>query len=417
MSNLFSTSNLVPVWNKATEILKGAEPGHPFNGNQYTSASGELHDRALQTLKDVRSGNYLDPWSEHKKIAEGHREVAMAIETGMKSGKIPRSKWGEAQKAIDAHNRAADKHISAHSGSAFAAMQAIAPYTENYEEQKDYCAKNARGRSEGASYASKIADEMTKRIGDVLKSVSEISKGAQVGHPFEGNQWETATIGAKAKEVANGAKALAYRAKTVGGWGLSPLHKSLANKHAELAMAHSAMAEDLWKQSQRAERDGKLSLASKLNKLALAHRYAASDHENATTSHHYAAMSPSDSGTNVAIMLSKNAQESTQKALDLGNSYGDFTKGARAGHPFEGNQWTGRGKPPIGSRVRVGDGAGVSSGKTGTVINPREIKTNERGIPDVGAGHYKPVDWNRQVAIRYDNGDLDTMYHQYLNPA
>jgi hypothetical protein len=36
MSNPFLTDNLVPIWAKSNAILKGAEQGHPFRGNQYT---------------------------------------------------------------------------------------------------------------------------------------------------------------------------------------------------------------------------------------------------------------------------------------------------------------------------------------------------------------------------------------------
>jgi hypothetical protein len=43
MTTPFSPENLTPTWVKATAILKGDSPGHPFRGNQYKDA-GEVVD-------------------------------------------------------------------------------------------------------------------------------------------------------------------------------------------------------------------------------------------------------------------------------------------------------------------------------------------------------------------------------------
>jgi hypothetical protein len=70
----------------------------------------------------------------------------------------------------------------------------------------------------------------------------------------------------------------------------------------------------------------------------------------------------------------------------------------------------------VGQRVRVVEGAGLDSGKVGVVISPREIPVDGRGIPKI-PGHYKPVDWKREVAVRYDDGTRDTMFKVALRPV
>jgi hypothetical protein len=57
----------------------------------------------------------------------------------------------------------------------------------------------------------------------------------------------------------------------------------------------------------------------------------------------------------------------------------------------------------------IGPGAGLDSGLTGTVVKPGDVKINGRGIPTNIPGAYKPVDWDKEVAIRLDNGGLTTM--------
>lgn len=70
----------------------------------------------------------------------------------------------------------------------------------------------------------------------------------------------------------------------------------------------------------------------------------------------------------------------------------------------------------VGDRVSVTHGSGVDSGKAGTVVNPREVKTDGRLVPTNIRGAYKPVDWKREVAVRLDNGELITMFKNRLIP-
>lgn len=68
----------------------------------------------------------------------------------------------------------------------------------------------------------------------------------------------------------------------------------------------------------------------------------------------------------------------------------------------EGEQFT------PGTKVKVVNG-GVNSGKTGVVISPREVPTDGKGVPKL-TGHYKPVDWKKEVAIKLDSGEVITMF-------
>jgi hypothetical protein len=66
-----------------------------------------------------------------------------------------------------------------------------------------------------------------------------------------------------------------------------------------------------------------------------------------------------------------------------------------------------------GKRVRVSEGSGLASGAIGTIIPAHQIPVNVRGIPAL-PGYYQPVDWKVEIAIRYDNGALGTMFKNRL---
>jgi len=66
----------------------------------------------------------------------------------------------------------------------------------------------------------------------------------------------------------------------------------------------------------------------------------------------------------------------------------------------------------IGQRIIICYCSGIDSGKRGTIIDPKEIPTKQTGggiIPDL-PGYYKPADWKKEYAIRFDDGRLGTMY-------
>lgn len=67
-----------------------------------------------------------------------------------------------------------------------------------------------------------------------------------------------------------------------------------------------------------------------------------------------------------------------------------------------------------GVRVRVVEGAGLSSRATGTIVEHSAIRTNGHRIPIDIEGAYCPVDWRREAAVRLDDGRLITMFTNYL---
>lgn len=66
----------------------------------------------------------------------------------------------------------------------------------------------------------------------------------------------------------------------------------------------------------------------------------------------------------------------------------------------------------IGDRVRV-IGGGVDDKREGVIVSSKLIPTDNRGIPKLGQGHYKPMSKD-EVAIRDDNGNWFTMFRNYL---
>ena len=73
-----------------------------------------------------------------------------------------------------------------------------------------------------------------------------------------------------------------------------------------------------------------------------------------------------------------------------------------------------------GMRVRVCDGSGLDSRKTGVVMTQaefrREVGARQTGggmIPNI-VGHYKPMDWSREVPICLDEGEYVPEFGRYI---
>ena len=71
----------------------------------------------------------------------------------------------------------------------------------------------------------------------------------------------------------------------------------------------------------------------------------------------------------------------------------------------------------VGDRVQIAINSGTLSGKKGVVIDKNLVKTDGRGVPTNIPGAYKPVDWNAEVAIQLDDGQLVTMFKNRVRPA
>jgi len=68
----------------------------------------------------------------------------------------------------------------------------------------------------------------------------------------------------------------------------------------------------------------------------------------------------------------------------------------------------------VGTIVTVSQGSGIDSGRAGVVVDRSEVKTDGRGIPRIGKGHYWPINWKIESAVRLDDGDLITMFDDRL---
>lgn len=66
--------------------------------------------------------------------------------------------------------------------------------------------------------------------------------------------------------------------------------------------------------------------------------------------------------------------------------------------------------------MRVSDAIPIDHGKVGVVLAPRDVRTNQRGVPLI-PGHYKPVDWKRWVAVRFRDGSMNTYPKGALRPV
>ena len=64
-----------------------------------------------------------------------------------------------------------------------------------------------------------------------------------------------------------------------------------------------------------------------------------------------------------------------------------------------------------GTRVRVKPGHGLLSGHEGRLTRDlRVLNRNERGIPQVNGGHYKPHDHQAEAVVVRDDSTVFTMF-------
>lgn len=68
----------------------------------------------------------------------------------------------------------------------------------------------------------------------------------------------------------------------------------------------------------------------------------------------------------------------------------------------------------IGDTAKISHGSGIDSGKVVTIVDKSNIKTDGRGAPTNVSGAYKPIDWNKEVAIKYVDGTFGTMFKNRL---
>lgn len=67
-----------------------------------------------------------------------------------------------------------------------------------------------------------------------------------------------------------------------------------------------------------------------------------------------------------------------------------------------------------GQRVRVSPIAGLDSGRAGVVIPATHVPLTADGVPNI-TGHYQPADWDREAAVRFDDGTIALFDRSYLD--
>jgi hypothetical protein len=68
----------------------------------------------------------------------------------------------------------------------------------------------------------------------------------------------------------------------------------------------------------------------------------------------------------------------------------------------------------VGTRIKIVEGSGLDSGKTGVIQMPR---LDWRGMPKDVHGAYKPFDPTKEFYIRLDNGTFTTMFKVRVFPV
>jgi len=106
--------------------------------------------------------------------------------------------------------------------------------------------------------------------------------------------------------------------------------------------------------------------------------------------------------------MKQNPEEHGEESQDPETGHDEYLKQSGQMKSFDIKE--ARDEFPVGTKVRISDGSGVDSNKTGIVVSRSEVKTDGRGVPVNVQGAYKPVDWSREVAIKLDDGNLITMF-------
>jgi hypothetical protein len=380
-------------------VMKGDVMGHVFHGNQYSAGSGanKVSDHSenhyTEKVENLGTWSHSKEMNEaaagHRLLADEHNREAIAVQNPMESHLNTEVAHAD---AMDAHHQAAEEWEKA---------AAIKSQIEAGDKDPKL-AKMLEASVNNAHVASGTADDATKSV--VSEAMYEDRNAQQRG--------------------------AGYRQSGVGAWldRQDAMNKSISKATALLVVCPACQAGNAMPTCEYCDGEGQVPAEGEQD-----------DTMNGGMSEDDSSSSSSSSMAKALFTKKPKKDEEDDSSMDDSSSSSDgggfttnellypLTKGDVDGHPFHGNQyqsgtgggneWKGWGRkgPAVGTRVRVSEGSGLASGKTGTVINPREIQTDGRGIPKID-GHYKPVNYREQSAIRYDNGQVDTMYNNRLRP-
>jgi hypothetical protein len=233
-------------------IAKGDSPGHEFHGNQYThmgSQAQAIENRAESMFHRDANGPERNTWggntdkdfadiiSAHRQLEADHRAAA-------------------ASEYAKGNTKAGDLHIAA------ARAHGDAGYAWRFS-----------GSATGLGSAPNHSFAAYSRSGDATRATNHavsnsspdgVNKGAQTGHPFEGNQYVSGSNQAsEARRLAD-----AVKDGSVDHFTAERQHRAIARACEEQANAAHQTRGD----------DGLEALATAYDKAAQAHRDAASAH-------------------------------------------------------------------------------------------------------------------------------------------
>lgn len=109
--------------------------------------------------------------------------------------------------------------------------------------------------------------------------------------------------------------------------------------------------------------------------------------------------------------------KSCNKILKGGSGSGNFGHAGRVGEVggsstgsdgYVGQGGSGKGgRIVLGDKIKVSEGSGLASGKIATIVDRTAIKLDGRGIPKNVEGAYRQPNWNKEFAIKYEDGTYD----------
>ena len=390
---------------KASEIVKGgagsgAQLGHAFNGNQYTTGSGgsggEKREQAAaggSPPPNEFSGNqYPKPnWGDKNLTPKSLKDV-----------EVHKGETKTAAQIMEAVSRYADAHPDTING--YSDKESHIKFLAEHEDaipkwlvdkvtQKDMdVLEDNNYHAANNVIASQRPDlngwtkEKALAQWDTQKSAEIIQKGDLAGHAFRGNQYTSA------QSLSDRASNLHYKVQEgvdpsdAGRWNPDPVgsfHNDVADEHRGIAAQHEALLGSLRQEAQKASAEGKPILYNHIMSEMGAHADAARAHNEAADAHnqvinlinnpragnwslqeheaHYltkladlasaqAAQAefrtnilPATEGSNTVSMPNADGQPTVVAHVEhhsIFDKSAEIAKGDLPGHEFHGNQWT-----------------------------------------------------------------------------
>lgn len=280
----------------------GAQPGHAFNGNQYTTGSGGGSEKREQAAAGGPPPPHEFSGNQYPKPNWGDKNLTR---NALKDVKAQEGETKTAAQVMEAVNRYADAHPDTMNG--YSDKESHIKFIAEHEDaipkwlvdkvtQKDVdVLEDNNYHTANTVIASQRPDikgwtnEKALAQWDTQKS-AEISKGDLPGHPFRGNQYTEGSLSDTATRLA------AFVTKERTNIPPATAH-DIADSHREHATLHRQAADqlrqhvDIMTSPENLHRDGEATTSQVKATIAQAKEYAkAADlHDTASVAHQKAA--------------------------------------------------------------------------------------------------------------------------------